>query len=170
MMKLHEHGVVPSHGSAVVSLRHCRLVPSLQQRLVGEQVWPAAGHVAPGWQVPEVAPAGMLQDRPEQQSPLTVQAPFCGTHSCGASQVPALQIPEQQSALVEQLVPLELHPPPASGVEPGSWQAKVSSEVLRHSEPAQQELAPPSCAAGSQLVPSERHCGTVHRCTPLRRR
>jgi hypothetical protein len=31
--------------------------------------------------VPVVEPAGTTQVRPEQQSPVLVQVPFCGTHA-----------------------------------------------------------------------------------------
>ena len=65
----HEQELVPSHGMPV-GLRHCS--PE-QQETEGEQAWPRPEQVEPGWQVPEVAPPGMAQDIPRQQSPLAVQ-------------------------------------------------------------------------------------------------
>jgi len=93
---------VPQVGPHVPAL-HMSVV--LQQGTAAEQLWPDAAHVCTGfWQVPLVAPAGIEQVVPAQQSASTVQAPPLPMH--GAAHVPALQIPEQQSVLVAQVAPL----------------------------------------------------------------
>lgn len=55
------------------------------------QAWPTWPQVAPGWQVPMVAPPGMAQERPRQQSLLAVQEPFWGWQAGCAWQVPLTQ-------------------------------------------------------------------------------
>ena len=89
----------------------------MQQASAGEHAWPIPGQVVDGWQVPLVAPGGMEHDRPEQQSPFTVQVALCGWHVAGAWHVP-LQMLEQQSEALEQLEPLARQVPPASGRPP----------------------------------------------------
>jgi hypothetical protein len=57
--------------------------------------------------VPVVAPGGTLQVRPEQQSPVLVQVPFCGTHAVPQTKCPLPSgthgVPLQQSADDAQL-------------------------------------------------------------------
>lgn len=100
----------------------------------------------------------MLQLRPLQQSPLTVQVAFSGWHSDGASHLPPLQIPEQQVPLVLQVAPLARQLPSAS------WQVWLSSPVAKQL-PEQQPELPPSLT-GVQALPKEVQVDTVHRRTP----
>ena len=63
--------------------------------------------------VPVVEPAGMLQVRPEQQSPVLVQVPFCGTQAVPQTKCPLPSgtqgVPLQQSAADAQLPPGATH-------------------------------------------------------------
>jgi hypothetical protein len=77
-----------------------------QQSALAWQLSPVEAQVAPVPQVPEVAPAGMSQARPAQQSPFTVQAPL--EEMQGGAQDPPTQLPEQQSMAVVQAVPFTL--------------------------------------------------------------
>ena len=141
----------------------------MQHGLVVEQVCPAPGHTDI-WQVPTLAPLGLLQARPEQQSADAVQAWFSGEHSWAGWQMFAppsveVQMPAQHSAEAAQVVPFDLHTPASATVPPsaaggiGSRQANVVDSSLMDAAqtvPAQQVLpAPPSAAA--QLAPSAEH-------------
>jgi hypothetical protein len=64
-----------------------------QQGTVAEQLSPEKAHSPPVPQVPLVAPGGMSQLRPAQQSAPMVQAPAWPWQ--GGRQVPASQVPEQ---------------------------------------------------------------------------
>jgi hypothetical protein len=120
-------------------------IPELQVSLGSQQgsvrqekLVPAQVEVPPLEQVPLVAPAGMSQVRPLQQSPVTVQEPASAMH--GVTQTLPSQAPEQHCASVEQLFPggaqlgphtPELHAPKQQGldwlqVSPCSWQSPVS--------------------------------------------
>ena len=130
MIMSHEQALVPSHSLLDEFSTHWR--PE-QQPIEGEQAWPRPEQVEPVWQVPEVAPPGMAQDRPMQQSPLVVQMPPCGWQLAGGTQTLPLQIAEQQEAGSVHAVPLPRQGGgvPASGVVPASvemggggyWQA-----------------------------------------------
>jgi len=73
---------------------------------VDEQLCPVGAQTVPVPQVPLVAPGGTSQESPAQQSALMVQAPLMPTQ--GETQVPALQLPEQQSVASEQATPFTL--------------------------------------------------------------
>jgi hypothetical protein len=92
MITAQMHGSVPLQAAPL-------LVPSQlrpeQHGFVGEHACPPAEQVAPGWQLPVVAPLGTSQRRPWQQSAPEVQAPFCGWHSAGGLHRPLVQMPEQ---------------------------------------------------------------------------
>jgi hypothetical protein len=139
---------------------------------VGEHAWPAAEQVAPGSHVPTLAPPGMRQPRPAQQSDADVQALLCGWQACGAWHVPPVQMPEQHPAPLEHVCPLavQIGPPstppvpasvppvppsvPPPGEVPVGRQTYVSSSTARHAVPAQQpELD------GSHTVPTGSHVG-----------
>jgi hypothetical protein len=85
---------------------------AVQQVTVPPHDCPVAAHVGPvpPWQVPLVAPGGMSQARPEQQSAVTVQAPLAGWHV--ARQTPASQFAEQHWAAVVHDVPFGLQSTP----------------------------------------------------------
>jgi hypothetical protein len=116
-------------------------VRPLQQATVALHVWSRSAQVPTSvWQVPAVAPAGMLQPRPAQQSAATVQVSpvrwqyrtHCresGSHApeqqspsaahvwpdalqAVAAHFPAVQVPEQQSALLVQVPVDGMQAPP----------------------------------------------------------
>jgi hypothetical protein len=136
-----------------------------QQGWAGEHCWPADGQVDPWAHVPFVAPAGMEQERPEQQSAAAVQAPPEGWQAAGAWQVPAMHSVEQQSVPAVQALPfcLQVVPgvPPPPGVPAGVRQTVGPSTALSQA-PSQQAFG----AAGSQAAPSGVHDGAVHRSVP----
>lgn len=105
---------VQSCGTWQVPSKHCST--ALQQPMVTEQLWPVEAQAPPAPQVPLVAPGGMSQARPAQQSPSRVQALLEGTQ--GARQVPASQMPEQQSDTTPQAPPL-------------AWQVAVGGRHLK---------------------------------------
>lgn len=80
----------------------------LQQSDVRVHAWPVAAHVGPvlPWHVPLVAPGGISQVNPEQQSAVTVQLPPSPWH--GARQTSS-QIVEQHSAPEVHVVPFGRH-------------------------------------------------------------
>jgi hypothetical protein len=102
---------------------------ALQQGTVEEQLWFVSAHAAAALHVPLVAPAGISQALPAQQSPSTVQLPLSPTQEGGAPVVlphvhPAplhaepsglAQDPLQQSVAAAQLPPVSLQ----VGDEPG---------------------------------------------------
>jgi hypothetical protein len=106
------------HGTVV---EHCW--PANEQAAMSGGAWPAMS--AGGWpamsagggvglvHVPVVEPAGMLQVRPEQQSPVLVHLPFCGTHVVPQTKCPLLSgthgVPLQQSADDAQYPPVGTH-------------------------------------------------------------
>lgn len=166
MITLHVHGWLPSH---VAPVEVSQLRPK-QHGLFGEHAWPPAEQVAPDSQVPVVLPPGMRQPSPAQQSEAEVQMLPCGWHTCGAWQVPPVQMPEQHPAPLVHACPFALQTGPASvppvpasvvppsapppGTVPMGRQTWVSSSMARHSVPAQQpELA------GSHSVPTGSHVG-----------
>jgi hypothetical protein len=61
----------------------------LQQLVSIRQGCPPPAQVL-GWQVPLVAPAGMAQESPEQQSAVVVQTAPCGWQALGAWHVPPM--------------------------------------------------------------------------------
>jgi hypothetical protein len=73
------------------------------------QAWPVLAQVGPvlPWHVPLVAPGGISQVSPEQQSAVTVHEPVSGWHA--ARQIPSLQMVEQHSAPVAQVLPFGRH-------------------------------------------------------------
>jgi hypothetical protein len=169
MITAHEQAVLPVH-VAPVAVRQPKPV---QQPTAGEHAWPSVEQLVGLWpQVPEVAPPGMLQVSPAQQSPPTVQAAPWGWQVAGAWQVPPLQIPEQHAEAAVQEVPLGRHEPPSAlppsarvppsePEPPRTWQAKPSSPAPRHSLPAQHS-EPPKV----QGVPTGAQVETVQRETP----
>jgi hypothetical protein len=80
----------------------------LQHGVDVEQLCPVWAHPPLVPQVPDVAPGGMLQTVPAQQSPFAVQAPPAFTQ--GVLQVPASQRFEQHCALSVQLPPTAVQP------------------------------------------------------------
>lgn len=91
-----------------VALQHCT---------VAEQLWLVLAHTEAAAQVPEVAPAGMAQEAPAQQSLLVVQVPPTPWQEEGvpepplpSAQVPLTHEPLQQSVAAVALV----QTPPAS--------------------------------------------------------
>jgi hypothetical protein len=103
---------------------------AVQQVTPAEQLWLVLAQAAAPWQVPLVAPAGMSQERPAQQSPLKVQpAPDAEQVDVGVGVLVAsphlsfTQLPLQQSVAAVALVQL---PPVSLQVEDevGSRQAK----------------------------------------------
>jgi hypothetical protein len=89
----------------------------LQQATLCEQVWPALLHVVPPVaQVPAVWPAGMLQDKPAQHSPLEAQAEPAGWQTViGGAQAPIEQMPEQHIVPAVHIVPFGAQVGAASG-------------------------------------------------------
>jgi hypothetical protein len=130
------HAEVPLQAS-VVPVRQA--VP-VQQGVVGEQAWPSPEQVAPAAQRPVLAPEGMTQLRPTQQSCGPLHPPSAAWQTAGAWQAPPEQMPEQHWLPEVHMEVLERHTgTPASGVRGGSWQAlPPSSDVARQSVPAQQ--------------------------------
>ncbi len=134
MITVQTHGSVPLQAAPVLAPSQAR--PE-QHGLVPEHAWPLDEQVAPGWQLPVVAPLGTSQRRPWQQSAPEVQAPFCGWHSAGGLHRLPVQMPEQHCdgevqdvSLARQVgppsvppsvppVPPSVPPPPEVGV----WQA-----------------------------------------------
>ena len=87
-----------------------------QHAVFVEQAWPLAEQLAPGWQVPEVAPLGTSHRMPSQQSAPEVHAPPCGWHSEGGLQTPPVQMFEQHSEGEVHAVSFALQAGPASGL------------------------------------------------------
>jgi hypothetical protein len=91
-------------------------------------------------QVPEVIPAGMSQDKPEQQSVVEVQTLPCGLQTGGGAQVSeppsSAQMSEQHWADELHVLPFDTQPPSV-----GSWQAVPLPDVP-HTEPEQQSVPP----------------------------
>jgi hypothetical protein len=112
-----------------------------QQVTVPPQDWFRSAQAAGAdWQVPAVAPGGMLQESPKQQSAETVHAWLCcwqyrtqvrlsgsqapeqqsvsaahvwpGFAQAGATHFPPVQVPEQQSALLVQAPSCAMQVPP----------------------------------------------------------
>jgi hypothetical protein len=131
-----------------------------QQGVVAEQAEAVAAHegvVVAALQAPLVAPCGMSQPRPVQQSPVVVQVPFTPRHA--VPHLPASQVPVQHSPLNVHAAPSVLHVP---GVPP-AWHRHPSSTPYVQA-PSQQlvSLAPPhSSPVGVQADAEEQ------RSTPL---
>jgi hypothetical protein len=117
MITWQTHGSVPLQSAPLVTPSQFRPV---QHLVVVEHAWPLAEQVAPGWQVPEVAPLGTWHIRPWQQSAPEVHTPFCGWHSAGAWHTPLVQMPEQhcEGELQEALLALHTAPPSVPPVPP----------------------------------------------------
>ncbi len=103
---------------------------ALQQETRVEQLWLVSAHTTNDEvHVPLVAPAGMEQDVPAQQSVPTVQLapaawqdePVPPVPAVQSPQLPLVQVPLQQSVLIEQVPPVSLHVVP--GVVPVTRQA-----------------------------------------------
>ena len=123
---------------------------SLQQCTEAEQVWLVAAHTEAATHVPLVAPAGMAQDVPAQQSAFSVQVwPSSWQDvevpepSVQSAQTPVvvpgsmLQVPLQQSVPASHVPPVSLQNVP--GAVPGRRQALiVRSPYGMHSSPVQQ--------------------------------
>ena len=80
-----------------------------------EQLWVVAAHTAAAWQVPCVAPSGMLQAEPAQQSASPVQVPPVAWQevdvpepSVQSAHLPLVQVPLQQSVPAVQVPPVSL--------------------------------------------------------------
>jgi hypothetical protein len=113
--------------------RHSSVGP-LQQGTASEQACPVSAHSeVESTQVPLVAPAGMSQVNPAQQSAFTVQLPPSPTQAA-APQVPSVHAPEQHSSASEQERP--------SSLQPEGWvpqvEVAVSQMPVQHSEPVVQ--------------------------------
>jgi hypothetical protein len=93
---------------------------------------------AAAWQVPLVAPGGMSQELPLQQSALTVQLPPAPTQ--GGLHCPSRHDPEQQSVPVAQTAPMPLHAWGAAQVNWPAWKVQDPVQQLPSSAPPQ--LAP----------------------------
>jgi hypothetical protein len=74
-------------------------IPALQTPPVWAQVWTPP-------QVPLVAPSGMLQTDPVQQSPSAVHVPPAPTQEVTQVPVPVSQVPEQHWPFWAQLPPV----------------------------------------------------------------
>jgi hypothetical protein len=148
-----------THVAALTQVPPAPQVSPSQQVTAPPQVWFRSAQAAGAdWQVPAVAPAGTLQERPKQQSADTVQVWFCcwqyrtqvllsGSHDpeqhwlsavhawpgftqAGATHLPPVQVPEQQSALLVQAPSCAMQLPPqrrtpvasgTQGVPPQHW-------------------------------------------------
>lgn len=78
----------------------------LQQSAPVTQLPPDGAQVETAWQVPLVAPGGIEQERPVQQSPSAVQEPLVVAQ--GGAQTSPEQLLEQQSLATVQVTPLDL--------------------------------------------------------------
>lgn len=158
----------------------------VQHGTVPLQTWPVLAQVGPVplWHVPLVAPGGISQESPEQQSAVTVHEPSAGWHA--AWQSPSLQIVEQQSAPWLHAFPFgkhEVQTPPtqpptqhsplevqaASGsLQPGGGvpvaQTQPISVTFVQVAPVQHAGVPPA----TQVAPLGRHWvgGSTQRRTP----
>jgi hypothetical protein len=101
-------------GTAQVPAMHCSPAAALQQSAVALQFPPVGAHALTDWQEPPVAPGGITQPSPAQQSPFVVQAAFDPAH--GGAQTSPTQLLEQHSFATVQPWPFALH-------ELGTWQA-----------------------------------------------
>ena len=91
---------------------------ALQHGTPVEQLWLVAAHTATGaWQVPCVAPSGIPQAEPAQQSPSAVQVPPEAWQEVDvpeppgpvqSAHLPLVQVPLQQSVPAAQLPPVNL--------------------------------------------------------------
>lgn len=143
-----------SCGTWQVPSRHCS--PAVQQGTVPEQLWPVPAQTAPVEQVPLVAPGGMSQASPAQQSPSTVQVPVEGTQ--GGLQTLPTQAPEQQSSA-------EAQAPPDGLQVAGAWQVKAGlpEGLSWHEAGAQQD----GSSAPAQAAPDGEQAEVVaQRSTP----
>lgn len=137
-----QHGIVPLHDCPVLA---------------------QVGPVLPA-QVPLVAPGGMLQVSPEQQSAVTVQLPAAWTHA--ARQKPASQRPEQHWAFVEQDVPTAVQDAPqvcATGSQAPKQQGVLAlqgwPESAQVPPPDTVEQAQPTSVTWRQVVPVQHGSG-----------
>ena len=85
---------------------HCSPPAALQQSAVRTQFPPVGAHALADWHVPLVAPGGITQPSPAQQSPFVVQAAFAEAH--GGAQTSPTQLLEQQSLATRQRSPFGL--------------------------------------------------------------
>ena len=88
---------------------------ALQHGIPVEQVWLVEAHTAAAWQVPCVAPSGMPQAEPAQQSPSPVQVPPAAWQEVDepeppvqSAHLPLVQPPLQQSEPAAQVPPVSL--------------------------------------------------------------
>ncbi len=108
-----------------------------QHGTVLEQVSPRLPQVVPppdvDWHVPLVAPAGMAQAVPAQQSAFAVQTPPEATH--GVAHTPPLHVPEQHCAPLVHEAPVAVHAvvPPQVPLTHDPWQ---QSPFAAHAYPA----------------------------------
>lgn len=161
MMKSQVQAVVPLQ-AAPVAVVQVSVVPSPQHGSVGEQAWPAPGHVDPGWQVPVEEPEAMMHLEVPQHSPSAVQAFPSGWHDGGSTQVPLSQTFEQHPDEVEQLWPFTLQVPAS---DPGgtfwhAWSISFTGEQV----PVQHALPPEP--PGVHASPRPMQSGTWQRRTP----
>jgi hypothetical protein len=132
-------------GGGGVQTPPVQVSPAVQQGTEAEQAWLVAAQTLDDVpQVPLVAPGGMLQPRPAQQSPFTVQAPPEPTQKDWHT--PPVQVPEQQSLAVVQVRPLALQ-------VAGAWQVKLVPLKVQESGEQQDGSSAPVQAApvGLQL-------------------
>jgi hypothetical protein len=102
--------------------------PALQHRTVAEQLWLVLAQTDAATQVPEVAPAGMAQEVPAQQSAFTVQVPFTAWQEDGG--VPVLPPLPVQSAQVPLVAPAAMVQVPLQQSVPAAQVPPVSLQVL----------------------------------------
>jgi hypothetical protein len=129
-------------GTAHTPPRHCSPPATLQHGTVAEQVWPVSAQVGPDvLHRPLVAPGGISQESPAQQSPSMVQAPSLSTHRF--AQAPPAHLPVQHSASAAQVLP--------SGSHCGSCSAQLPSMHMpeQHSDGCVQ--SPPTLHPGSGI-------------------
>jgi hypothetical protein len=139
MITVHVHWPEAPHGRNV-DVRQPR--PEQHDVPPAEQLWPAPTH-EDAWQVPLIAPAGITQVLPLQQSDVVVHVAPCAWQTTGVPQVPLEQICEQQFAENWQAWPFAVQRtvPPSPTTEPPSGSTTV---------PPSDSTTPPS---GNTTVP-----------------
>ena len=100
-----------------------------QQLCALEQICPEAEQVAPGWHEPLAWPAGIEQLKPGQHSAVPEQIPPWLTQVCGATHVPAAQLPEQHSAPEAQASPSLRQLPQAPAMQAPEQQASALEQL-----------------------------------------
>ncbi len=87
---------------------------ALQHGVVAEQLWLVFAQALAAWHVPLVVPGWIAQERPAQQSPLTVQVPLACWQDeppeppVQSAHTPFVQVPLQQSVPAVHCPPVSL--------------------------------------------------------------